>query len=306
MSESDIASMTGTLTDAPSELRDEKSDLEIAKEVLLGLLENNGGCVSTRVLVKALEKRGVEDTSSVIALLKFPSEDGESVPEFHHLGRSFFTPDAYRAEEERRARSADQSVGETPTEGEPNEARQYRQEETRLCSYVQSALDDIYGTQFGPDTEYSFDVHNDRPGSVYENVDLLCVHWRSQEVVEIVAVEAKLEFNAIAVQQAMNYSRFSDRVWIAVPISSEIAEAGQELRANDPLLFDYVVENGIGILACKRRQGRAYQVSPIHWPKKMNPDLLSRHQALERYRYKLEIAEVIPPKDRQSFPSIGS
>ena len=100
-------------------------------------------------------------------------------------------------------------------------------------------------------------MHRDRPGSEFENVDVIAVHWRSDEVAEIVTVEVKLDFTARAVQQASNYRRFSDRVWLAVPVTAKLTLAANELRETDPLLFDHVVDVGLGILACRKSRGAA-------------------------------------------------
>jgi hypothetical protein len=54
-----------------------------------------------------------------------------------------------------------------------------------------TVLENIYQSEHTPeDSDYVFDVHSDRPGSEFENVDLLAVHWRSAKSVELVAVEA--------------------------------------------------------------------------------------------------------------------
>jgi hypothetical protein len=141
--------------------------------------------------------------------------------------------------------------------------------ERRLGTYVVSALESIYQSDHAPeDAPYVFDVHNERAGSEFENVDVMAAHWRSQKVVELVAVEVKLEFTARLVQQARNYGRFADRVWIAVPVLAEAADASGALREFDPLLFEHVVDAGLGILACRRRPGRSYEVLPAHWPRR--------------------------------------
>lgn len=287
----------------------EETQLFAARVILKELLSNNDGCVSTKALKKALQDQGFSNPNDVVASLKYPAED-EGGTDFRHHGRSFFDVDTYEKEMERRHTQAIDT--DADTESEPavdnfaSDTKRNRQEEGRLCSYIRIALDDLYGTEFGPDVDYAFDVHDKRSGSTYQNVDLLCIHWRSDLIAEIIAVEAKLSFNAVAVQQAMNYARFSDRVWVAVPVSAQPSEAASELREADPLLFDYVVENGLGILACKRTQGRGYNVYPIHWPLKKTPDPLSRKDAINRYRGTFEEARVIPPDAEPPYPAIGS
>jgi hypothetical protein len=48
---------------------------------------------------------------------------------------------------------------------------------------VEEALEDLYGSEYGPEVRVAFDIHNERPGSEYENMDVLAVHWRSNEVI---------------------------------------------------------------------------------------------------------------------------
>jgi hypothetical protein len=227
---------------------------------------------------------------------------------FYHRGRSFFSEEAYQAAEAK-TEAAAQVAGETApgTEGEEAptpRAREYRQEEARLVTYVREQLETICGSDFGPDADIVFDVHNQRPGNDFENVDVIAVHWRSDEVVDIVTVEVKLEFTSRLVQQANNYRRFSNRVWIAVPVSATSGEAAAELRETDPLLFDYVVDLGIGILGCRRGRGRAYEVVPIHWPRLQRPDPIERDAFLDRYRTVFEDAGVVAPRSRQSYPRL--
>jgi hypothetical protein len=44
----------------------------------------------------------------------------------------------------------------------------------------------------------------------------------------------KLEFSAQVVQQALSYTRFSHRVWVAVPVDTD---SHSELRERNPALF---------------------------------------------------------------------
>ena len=169
-----------------------RDEMQIAEEVFRELLCTNDGSVSTRVFKRRLIQKGVQEVILVTNKLKDPDEE-----------------------------AIEETEEEVPKPVAPT--REYRQEEARLCTYVKDALADLYGTDYGPDVEYVFDVHNERPGSEFENVDVLAVHWRSDQHVEIVAVEAKLAFNARAVHQASNYSRFADRTWIAVPVTADLA-----------------------------------------------------------------------------------
>ncbi len=281
-----------------------RDEMQIAEEVLRELLSTNDGSVSTRVFKRRLIQKGIQDVILVTNKLKYPDEEDAK---FYHRGRSFYSPERYAEEErarEKEAEIAEEAIAETEEEVPKPVAptREYRQEEARLCTYVKDTLADLYGTDYGPDVEYVFDVHNERPGSEFENVDVLAVHWRSDQHVEIVAVEVKLAFNARAVHQASNYSRFADRTWIAVPVTADLADAGAELRDLDPLLFDYVVGKGLGILACRRGVGRSYHISPVHWPQLSQNDPLCRQDFQERYRPALEEAEVIPPEGATKYP----
>ena len=84
-------------------------------------------------------------------------------------------------------------------------------------------------------------------------------------------------------------------VWIAVPAQADLTEAAFELREYDPLLFEYVLNQGLGILACRRGRGRSYDISPIHWPSLVVPDAVERDAFIERYRSVFEEAQVIAP-----------
>jgi hypothetical protein len=106
------------------------------------------------------------------------------------------------------------------------------------------------------------------------------------------------------VQQARNYGRFSDRVWIAVPVLAEAADASGALREFDPLLFEHVVDAGLGILACRRRPGRSYEVLPVHWPRRSYPDPVEKELFLERYRRSFEEAGVLAPRGGHRYPAL--
>jgi hypothetical protein len=119
--------------------------------------------------------------------------------------------------------------------------------------------------------------------------------------VDLVTVEVKLDFTAKLVQQAHNYCRFSDRVWIAVPVLADVSDSAQALREYDPALFDYVVDIGLGVLACRRRPGKSYEVIPVQWPRRLHPDPVEKEAFIDRYRTDLESACVVAPATRQRY-----
>jgi hypothetical protein len=182
-----------------------------------------------------------------------------------------------------------------------HQRKKRRREEDRLGAYIVPLLKELYDDGPSPD-RYVFDVHAMRRGGDLENVDILAFHWRSPKWVDVVTVEVKLKFTAVLLQQARNYTRFSERVWIAVPVQASSANgAAGELRVKDQLLFDEVLEAGIGILACYRGRGGAYQVFPIHWPRRNRVDSLAREELEKRYRPEFMDAGVIAPAGR-SYP----
>jgi len=285
---------------------------ELAFRALSDLLAKHSGCVSTVSLVRELKKRlGTDEVwPLVVALKSYTPESGSErgVPApgftFRHLGRSFYSEeryaDALRQEDTTAAEAEDASL-EAPTEVQDElraPPRVNRQEEARLVTYVKGKLEDLYESDDTPEHDYVFDVHSDRKGANFENVDLLAVHWRSRNVCELVTVEVKLEFTPFAVQQALNYTRFSHRVWVAVRVDSDYFE----LPTRDPKLFDYAISRGLGILACRRRQGGRYDVVPVHWPLRNQIDPLEEERFLDRYREQLEEAEAVERHDRKRFP----
>lgn len=308
-------------------------------EVLCALLQRPDGAVSSMALRKELEQRGMPDAKDLVSQLKFYNFDEApeqlATPAFRWRthGRSFYTEDAYlrleqqnakeaadeaaraeieakaKAEVEERARvEAARIEAEISTETEPSSQQRAkpRQDEKLLGKYVVSALEELYESDESPtDAPYVFDVHQERAGSQYENVDVLAVHWRTERLAELVTVEVKLAFTAELVQQARNYTRFSDRVWIAVPlpIPADAANVAQALREHDARLFEHVIHSGLGILACRRRQGRAYEIIPVHWPCRQQPDLAEKEAFKERYRDCLERARVLRPKGYSNYPA---
>ncbi len=165
-----------------------------------------------------------------------PDDDHFPKPDFRWYGKakSIYSPERYqtlqRAEDARATVAEREETPAADAEDEEYEvapAREKpknRQEERRLGTYAVTTLESIYQSEHAPDdSDYVFDVHSDRPGTEFENIDLLAVHWRSSKAVELVAVEVKLDFTARLVQQARNYMRFADRVWLAVPILAELS-----------------------------------------------------------------------------------
>jgi hypothetical protein len=301
----------------------QREEWKIAIDLLAYMFSRSEGCVSSLALRRELERKGIVDARQLVINLKFfdfdaPPDDSKPAPtvRWHHQGKSFYTEEAFK-----KVISQRESDAETAAESEvqpdnvvvaldiePEAApvrRSIRQEEARLVRYIADALSDVYGSEFAPEkSEIAFDVHSDRPGSEFENVDVIAVHWRSGDVVDLVSVEVKLEFSARLVQQANNYCRFADRVWIAVPVQAPVGQAAVELRETDPRLFEYVVKMGIGILACHKRRGRTYEVFPVQWPRACIPDPVERDAFIERHYQTFEDAGAVAPRNRGRFPRL--
>lgn len=293
---------------------------QILRELLARARE---GTVSTQALRKELEARGLPDAQEMIARLK--AFDCTTAPEngdhlrWYHFGRSFYTEAKYR--EAQRAQDADaaqaaaaddqgaeadeaeEALEEEAETAAPRERRKRRREEARLGTYILPVLEELYDDEASPEV-YVFDVHSVRGGNDFENVDLLAIHWRSNKVIDLVTVEVKLKFTAFLVQQARNYTRFSERVWIALPVDATTANtAAIELRARDQLLFEHIIDVGLGILGCHRGRGGAYEVFPIQWPRRNVVDPREREEFIKRYRVQFEESGVIPPAAR-SYPKL--
>ncbi|MGO9833468.1 MAG: hypothetical protein ACLP1X_04570 [Polyangiaceae bacterium] len=320
--ESSSSSIGGAGTSSPS-VAPSPETWTVGTQVLHDLLQQSNGVVSSRGLRHALEQRKIPDARRLVVSLKYfdfdaPPEDGRPKPPFrwYSHARSFYTEEQFaklKNAQDQQATTAEQAVAgpvaEVETEDEdqdvpPKERRRSRQEERRLGTYVVSALESIYQSDHAPeDAPYVFDVHNERAGSEFENVDVMAAHWRSQKVVDLVTVEVKLDFTARLVQQARNYGRFSDRVWIAVPVLAEAADAAGALREFDPCLFEHIVDAGLGVLACRRRPGRSYEVLPVHWPRRLFPDPVEKEAFLERYRPSFEEAGILAPRGGHRYPA---
>lgn len=87
-------------------------------------------------------------------------------------------------------------------------------------------------------------------------------------------------------------------------MQAELGQAAAELRAMDDRLFDHVVDLGLGVLACRRRQGRAYEVVPIHWPVRSVPEPLEREMFVEWHRGLLEEAGAVAPRASGDYPRL--
>jgi hypothetical protein len=290
-----------------------REDLELAFRVLGEQLSSHDGCISTVALGRELRKQGIADARPLVVALQFfdPESSRErGIPEpnfrFGHLGRSFYSKERYDQElkdqEQATAEEAEDASREASAAA-PEEftiPRANRQEEARLVTYVKSALEELYASDVGPeDTDFVFDVHSARKGSSFENVDLIAVHWRSRNFCDLITVEVKLEFSAQVVQQALNYTRFSHRAWVAVLVETDLRT---ELPQRYPALFDYAISRGLGVLACRRRQGRSYEVLPIHWPLRNQPDPLREEEFISRYREQFEQAEAVEREQKRPRP----
>ena len=302
-----------------------KEEWATGAELLRQLLTRSGdGCVSSIALGRELGRKGIDDPRRLVLAMKFydfdaPHDDGLAVPAFRwkHHGRSFYSEEAFKKTLNRTESEADSAAEKAAVPSEPvgddddddeepaPARRTKRQEEARLVRYVIETLNDIYGADVGPDDkEIAFDVHNERAGNDFENVDALAIHWRSNEVVDLVAVEVKLAFSAKLVQQANNYRRFADRVWVALPVQAPVGQAALELRETNGRLFDYLISLGVGILACHKRRGKSYEVFPVQWPARCMPDPIERHEFIERHRDTFEDAGVIERRSRGVFPKL--
>jgi hypothetical protein len=268
--------------------------------------------VSSTALGRKLKELGIDDPRPVVFELtsfdpETSRETGRPQPnfKFYHSGRSFLSEERLpeeNAKQEDAAGNAEAAVANdapSPLEEAPA-SRTNRREEARLVTYVQTALEGLYESDFAPEErDYVFDVHSARPGSSFENVDLLAVHWLPRNICEFITVEVKLEFNVQVIHQAINYTCFSHRTWVAVPVATN---TNSELRTLNPSLFDYAISRGLGILACRRRQGRSYDVFPVHWPVRHQPGILETEEFLERHRAEFEKAGVLRPARELQLP----
>ena len=75
-----------------------------------------------------------------------------------------------------------------------------------------------------------------------------------------------------------------------------------QFEAEQP--FEYAISRGLGILACRRRQGRRYEVFPVHWPLRNQPDPVEQDWFLERYRDQFEEAGILEPQSKRRLPRL--
>lgn len=304
---------SGNTTQSVSPLKPDQTFLvEQVYVAFKNILDANEGEISLHALKKHLKELGVpmiEDTVKRIKLEKCYRFSTGSDLKWHHYGRSFYTPEKYEKilrEEaiENEKTAAIEALSEVKEEKQEDTEdaplrRSHNQEEKRLCKYVTTALEQIYESDYSGE-HFAFNVCDERPSGDYRNVDLIAVDWRNENICELIAVEVKLGFNSKLVQQASNYTRFSNRVWIAVLIEDADRDSLLDaLRMKDALLFDHVVELGLGILACRRTQGRSYEVFPIQWPRLQRPSMLELDSFKESYRDTFEKAGVLAPETRR-------
>ncbi|HEX3696909.1 MAG TPA: hypothetical protein VH374_16140 [Polyangia bacterium] len=318
------AQALSTLVEDSASDASSRADWIAATELLGQMFQRSDGCVSSLALRKELERKGIGDARQLVSGLKFfdfdaPADDARPRPPlaWKHHGKSFYTEEAFRHQIKQRESEAENAANlaekiavetvEKEAQGgeEVRVRRKARQEEARLVPFVVDALSDLYASEFaGENHEVAFDVHSERPGNEFENVDAIAVHWRSADVVDLTCVEVKLDFNARAVQQAHNYTRFADRVWIAVPVQAQLGQAAVELREKDPRLFEYVIASGIGILGCRRARGRVYEVFALQWPRRCTPDPVERDAFIERHHGTFEDAGAVAPRARTRLPRL--
>lgn len=288
-----------------------------AESLLLELLDQSGK-VSVKAFKQKLASQITDETistktsiDSIVVRLKYTNNTDQSQSNWKHHGRSFYTIHEYEQQvldkvdtDAREAENSANSKDEPEVIESESQKRVRSQKEARLGRYIVDALDNIYYSDYTPDeTDIAFDVHKQNSGGKFENVDAIAVDWVRPDLVEIVTVEVKLKFNAELVQQASNYRRFSHRVWIAVPIEGSIADSCSYLRGEDRRLFECVLDMGIGILACRMRQGGRYEVAPVHWPQRQNPNRYEKVEFLQRYHDIFVNASISPDHDTR-FPSV--
>ena len=272
-----------------------------AFQILKDGLEKNDGILSSKLLRAYLNSPNIKDIEEVFRQLKYYDQDNPfdvsfDRPDFKwlHKGRSFYSEERYNkefavADKEEIEILEEKSEEEGPIDFERKRA--YKKSEEKLCKYIEYELKTIYDSKIRPDNENVFSVYRRKSGGCYGNVDLLAVSWITEKDFELVAIEVKLKFNEELVQQACNYGRFADRVWIAFPVVGNPFECASVLRESNPLLFDCVLDMGLGILAVGRvGKGGRYTVKPIHWARRLAPNKADRLDFTERYKEYLEEA----------------
>jgi hypothetical protein len=178
--------------------------------------------------------------------------------------------------------------------------------EDAMCEDIKDTLEDLY-----PESQKThwktketlptcFNVGSVRGGNSFEHIDVLAVHWKNEKHYEIVAVEAKQDFTAEAVFQALSYTRFADRVWVAVLIPPKISDDNhiEWLMDTNLELFEYAIDMGLGILACRRTQGGGngrYNIYIQSYPQLQTPKKACRENFEKRYQEQLLLAGVVHP-----------
>jgi len=277
------------------------------EEILVDLLAPTG-VVSTMKLKVKLREAGHENANAICDQLSRQNN------QWKKHDKSFYTPQRLEtllkeeSEEKSEVKEALSANADLPEEDDLEErvalkAKHKRKaEERRLCeNYIHPFLTELYETEHKPhETECAFVVQDQRPSSSLRNVDLVAVQWRTPEFVELITVEAKLSFSAQLVQQAANYIRFSHRVWIAVVVNAgtDVGEIAQSLYDKDPLLFEYVVSLGLGIIACQKAKGGSFNCYAVQWPKKQSPDEFEKASFIEDYRETFEEAGLLEKRKR--------
>jgi len=264
------------------------------KDTLIDLLRETG-TVSIKKLKSKLREANHANVDQIVEELSAMNS------RWKKIGRSFCTPEKYeqvKAEqsEELQEQGASEELPDDEQREDTAEKPNKKAKEKRLCdSYLLPFLRSLYYTDLNNDNEVAFCVQGERPSGQFRNVDLIATYWRDQETAELVTVEAKLRFNAQVVQQAANYSRFSHRVWIAVVVETgiEVEEIIPSLREEDPLLFEYVLSLGLGVIACQPGRGGSYDCYPVQWPRKQEPDSYEKQTFLEDYRDTFERAGLL-------------
>lgn len=280
--------------------------LHTAADILLELLKKRNS-ISSVLLSRELDRANITNQKPILDALSRIADgatDDEGVANFvgkiFKRGRTFYSKsglDTLEKEAERMESAAISEVQQSEADEEiqvpKKEKVKRKQDEARLIPHIMQAIANIYQDDATPEgVKYVFGVHNTHAGNEFENVDVLGFHWRAQEDIEVVTVEAKLEFTARLVQQANNYRRFSHRVWIALPGHTE-----NTLRDEDQHLFDFVIESGLGIMLSQNSK-KNIEFRPIHWPRLQAPNRFEMLRFQERYLDQFTEARAAQRKDR--------
>lgn len=291
----DPISVPTPLTAVPDSIKKSPTD------ILLESLEETGSVSSIKLKSKLRENQHT-DVDRIVSDLADMNNKWKKIDRTFYTAEKAAELETEYAQQEEQVPSEDEesdSIAEESDETPVREKKSRRAREKRLCEqYIQPFLSSLYYTDAVEDgTEVAFCVQNQRPSTQFRNVDLIATNWRDSETVELVTVEAKLEFSAQAVQQAANYSRFSHRVWIAIAVDAgiEVDEIVPDLRETNALLFEYVLFLGLGVIACQKAKGQSYKCFAVQWPRKQDPDNFEKQTFLECYRETFEQAGILAP-----------